>query len=281
MALVNQAITYGRPTLRARVAHRDWIQAVIGWLVHNPYAVNVESDVLSLIILGSLGFIVFFATRRRRVRSFFGLTKTGRLLVYVSNLHLSSFESHGADGTRRSYSGGAVPEYETHLIAAIQQFFDSVTPSARQRSGPLSLLRWADIKVEIVPSPPSTDTLRSDGAMLAIGSPGYNAASQAIENEPRTLARFADDNMSILITNGQLTSHDPTHAFVQRTVDESGRTAFYLAGPSIRGTTGATHYLLEHWRELAKRYGRDRPFCIVLRVTSDDSKSSIELYRTP
>jgi hypothetical protein len=262
-----------------RAVHRGWTHAVDGWL-HNSYAINILSNVITLIILGLLGLIVFAATQRRRVRSFFELTGTGRLLVYISNLHLHSFDSHGADGVRRSYSGGAVPDYETHLIAAIQQFFDSVTPSIRQRGGRLSFLRWVDINVEIIPSPPSTDMLRSDGSLLAIGSPGYNAASQAIENDAATLARFADDNMSVQVKDGPLIS-DPAVAIVQRIVDASGRTTFYLAGPSTQGTTGATLYLLAHWRELAKRYRGSRPFCVVLRITSDDAESSVELHRTP
>jgi hypothetical protein len=181
---------------------------------------------------------------------------------------------------RRSYSGGAVPDYETHLIADIQHFFDSVTPSFRQRGGRLRFLRWADLNIEIVPSPASTDMLPPAGPLLAIGSPAYNAASQAIEEAAGTLARFAEDNRSVQVMNGALI-RDPAVAFVQRTVNAAGQTAFYVAGPSTRGTSGATRYLLTQWRELARRYRGSRPFCVVLRITSADARSWEELHRTP
>jgi hypothetical protein len=242
--------------------------------------VNILSNVLSLIVVGLVSLIVFVATRRRRLRSFFGLRRTGRLLVYVSNLGLEPFSSRGVDGALRSYSGGALPEYETYLVAAIQRFFDSVTPSIRQRGGPLRLLRWVDSNIEIVPSPPSTDMLRSDGSLLAIGSPAYNAASQAIDDDPRTLARFARDNAAVQAKDGPLFS-DQDVAFVQRTSVADGRTAFYVAGTSILGTTAATVYLLDHWRELRRRYRRNRPFCVVLRVTGVDARSPLVLHSTP
>jgi hypothetical protein len=243
---------------------------VDGWL-HNVYVVSLLSNLLTLGILGLLGGIWFLATRRRKVQSFFGLKGTRRLLVYVSNLQLEPGGSHGMDGVPRSYGGGAVPEYEILLIAKVQRFFDSVTPRTRQRSGRIRFLRWADLNIEIVPSPLSTDTLRFDGPLLAIGSPGYNAASQAIQDKADALVRLADDNTAVRVTNGRLISGEAV-ALLQRTVDAAGRITFYAAGPSARGTIGATLYLFAQWRKLARRY-RSRPFYVVLRIINDDASA--------
>jgi hypothetical protein len=234
---------------------------------------------MGCLLLGLLGLIIFRALRRRRVRSFFGLAGTGQLLLYLSNLGLDSFSARGLDGKPRSYAGGAVPEYETHLTATIQQFFDSITPRFRRRSGPLSQLRWADFKIRVIPSPPVVDISRVDSSVLAIGSPAFNAASQAIESHDRGLVRFVLGNTSVQV-NGQPPFAEPGVGFVQRTVRPDGKVEFYAAGPSSLGTAGATLYLLQNWRKLARRYRR-KSFCVVCQFTSDNATDMTVLYSTP
>jgi hypothetical protein len=63
---------------------------------------------------------------------------------------------------------------------------------------------------------------------------------------------------------------DPTYGFVQRTKDSQGRTLFYVAGLSTLGTVGAAHYLLTQWKYLYKRFGREKPFFIMLRFDPKD-----------
>ena len=282
MSAVQRAIVQVVTPVSRRTHHGGWFHPVDDWLrgaLHNAYVVSILSNVLTLIILGFLSWTIFLATRRRKLQSFFGLKGTRRLLIYVSNLHLDSFASQGIDGAYRSYSGGAVPEYETRLSAVIQRFFDSLTPRTRQRAGLLRFLRWSDLNIEIVPSPPTVNMVRFDAPLLAIGSPGYNAASQAIENKADTLVRLADDNASVEVVGGRV-FNDAEVALVQRTVDASGRIAFYVAGPSARGTTGAAHYLFARWRQLTRRY-RGRPFYVVLRVVNDEASDWVELDSSP
>lgn len=66
---------------------------------------------------------------------------------------------------------------------------------------------------------------------------------------------------------------DPTYGIVQRTTDARGRSMFYVAGLSTLGTVGAAHYLLTQWRFLYKKFGREKPFFIMLRFDPKDYRN--------
>lgn len=67
------------------------------------------------------------------------------------------------------------------------------------------------------------------------------------------------------------------YAFVQR-AGNSKRTAFYVAGPSSRATTGAVRFLATEWRYLHKKYPRGKAFCVMLRITSEDGSKYQKIY---
>jgi len=249
-----------------------------GWY---PYFVNIASNLLTLVIVGLVGWVVFVGTRRRQLRRFFGLDRSRKLRVYVSRLYIQSGTSLGVDGIRRSFDGSAVTVYEAELIAKIQQFFDSVNPGFRQRWRPLRFLRWKDFDIQVIPSPTSKNEVHWDDPILITGSPGYNAASRAAEEDLRSIGRFTDDNRALQIGNDPPIG-EPDCCFVQRAADGvNGRMAFYVAGPSELGTRYATTYLLERWRDLARSYPDGQPFCVVLRVTDPGGTNSTELRRVP
>jgi hypothetical protein len=247
----------------------------------NPYFVNIVSNLLTLAIIGLVGWVVFIATRRRQVKRFFGVERSRGLRVYVSRLYIKSGTSLGVDGVHRSFEGPAVTVYEAELIAKVQRFFDSVVPGLRQRWGPLRFLRWRDFDVIIEPSPVGKNEVRWDVPVLTTGSPGYNAASRAAEEDLGSIGRFANDNQALQIGDDPPIL-EPNCCFVQRAIDgANGRVAFYVAGPTELGTRYATNYLLRRWRDLARRYPDGQPFCIVLQVTDPGGANSIELAHVP
>jgi hypothetical protein len=66
---------------------------------------------------------------------------------------------------------------------------------------------------------------------------------------------------------------DPTYGFVQRMIDNRGRPIFYVAGLSILGTVGAAYYLLTQWEFLYKKFGKEKPFFIMLKFDPKDYKN--------
>jgi hypothetical protein len=47
---------------------------------------------------------------------------------------------------------------------------------------------------------------------------------------------------------------------------------------SIQGTTRALRFLVTRWRYLDKKYPGDRPFCIMLRILSEDGSKHQVIY---
>ena len=81
------------------------------------------------------------------------------------------------------------------------------------------------------------------------------------------------DEESEIIVQDVKNFTDPTYGFVQRIKDNgTDRSLFYLAGLSTLGTVGAAHYLLTQWEYLYKKYGREKPFFIMLRFDPKDYK---------
>jgi hypothetical protein len=49
-----------------------------------------------------------------------------------------------------------------------------------------------------------------------------------------------------------------------------GRPVFVIGGQTARTNLAAARYLATHYRQLSRRYGAGRPFCLVLRITDPE-----------
>jgi hypothetical protein len=66
---------------------------------------------------------------------------------------------------------------------------------------------------------------------------------------------------------------DAVFGFVQRIYDsENQRCIFYVAGISDFSTAGCVYYLVSNWRKLYKKYGKQMPFLVLLKVNETDNK---------
>lgn len=237
-------------------------------MLSNPYFQNVVSEYIALGLLIVVAWIVVRATGRRRLLRFFAIKSDRRLVIYLSNLNIRAGGATGVDGAPRSFAEAAVPAYEVELIRPFQRLFNFVVPGVESLPGPLKWLLMSDVSVEVVPSPAQTDEVERVSTLIAIGSPGYNAASSRIEDGLHSLGRFTADNAAVEV-DGAPPLVDHTYAFVQRVVDPAtGQTVFYVAGPASVGTAGAAHFLVTRWSELGKKYPGTTRFCIMLRVSA-------------
>ncbi len=207
-------------------------------LLTNSYVANILSNIATIAIVALPGGAWYMLSRRRKLLAFFGLRRPRRVFVYTSRLDVPCGGSLGIDRSPRSFAGIATPDYEVKLIANINGFFGSFTLRfLRWRTAPL--LRWADIEVQTLVSPASKEEIRRDGTVITIGSPAYNAVSQAVEDDFDAPVRFVKDNLELATRTGTPVG-DAANGVVQRVVDPTtGQVAFYLAGCAAAGCSGA------------------------------------------
>ena len=113
---------------------------------------------------------------------------------------------------------------------------------------------------------------------ITIGSPGYSTASERVESEFPVGGRFTADFSGLEIQGHPAIVGTEYSMLVRVTDPATHQTAFYAAGPSIGGSTGAVNHLLASWRTLAKHH-RERDYALLLRVNQDGSVQEV-IYET-
>jgi hypothetical protein len=242
----------------------------------NPWFQNIGSEFLALGILLVLGWLVYQLKSRGPRLSFFGIKKTKKLFVYLSRLRIQSGGALGIDGKRRSFGESAIPAYEAELMPALQRLFNYVVPGMEALPGYLNRLLLSDVDVAVLPSPLDVSEIEGDWTFIAVGSPGYNLASAYVEDSLHSIGRFTND-MSAVTVPGASALQGDHYAFVQR-AGNSKQKAFYVAGISSRATTGAVRFLATRWRDLHRKYPGGKPFCVMLRITSEDGSRYQVIY---
>ncbi|OJF14321.1 hypothetical protein [Couchioplanes caeruleus] len=206
-------------------------------------------NLLASVIAGAAVWLAQFAIRRRRLereRAFFGLT-AGATSLLVASRHASSPREesiHRRDvaalvelativrecGARADLVGGGQPVHELGRVAE----FCVGGPGANPRAGThlRAVLHGLSYTVYEWPA-------HGDGAKLA-----FSVGGQEYVHTPETgyavLARFWGP--------------------------ADGRPVLYLGGLTAGGNLATARYLANHHRELFRRFGADRPFCLVLRI---------------
>jgi hypothetical protein len=246
---------------------QNWLESI---------AQNLVAEFLFLSILLALGWLLYRVAHRRPLLSFFDITRRKRLIVYLSNLSIQEGGAVGVDQRPRRFAESALPAYETDLIPWLQRLFNYVVPGTSEQPGFLKWLQLSDVAVEFAPSPFDESAIESESTFIAVGSPGYNRASSYVEHSLHSIGRFINDNRAITLP-GASPLHSDHYAFVQRAGTARQR-AFYAAGISSRATTGAVRYLVTHWRDLNQKYPGGKPFCVMLRITSEDGSKYQIVY---
>lgn len=247
-------------------------------IIDNPYFQNVASEFIAIFIIIVIGLAIYRISGRRRLLDFFNVRHSRAICLYLSNLSIPPGGSFGVDGVPRSYSGSTIPLYEVHLVPGFQRLFNLLIPGIEALPGFLKSLLWSDVEINVLASPANQNEVNRNATIITVGSPGYNLASQYVETTLNAPARFVNDNRALQLGSAPPVT-DSNCGFVQKAVDQTtGQIAFYVAGPSIMGTTGAAFYLAKNWKQLSCRYPKHKPFCIMLRITSQDAKQHEILY---
>ena len=240
-------------------------------MISDPWFQNVGSNLLTILIIAAVGWGIHRITRRARLLRFFGLKQERRLVLYLSNVRVVTGGAIGIDEKPRSYSGTAIPDNEVGLIPVFQRLFNFIIPGVTEQPGFLKWLLISDVQVQAMPSPVDVDEVEKTSTFIAVGSQAYNGASLRIEQAFDPLARLEDKGIKLRDVPD---IEDTRCGFVQRVFDQdSGQSAFYVAGPSTLATTGAAYYLARRWLYLSRKYKTSKRFCVVLRFPSPDPRS--------
>ena len=252
--------------------------ALVSSVLSNPWFQNIASNLLTILIIAVVGWLILRFTRRAQLLSFFGLKDRKQILVYLSNVRVQLGGSVGVDSQPRSYAGTTIPENEAILIPVFQRLFNFVIPGLAEQPGFFKWLLVSDVAVEALPSPSHVSEVEKASTFIAVGSPAYNSASLRLEQTLNPLARFNDQYSGFKLDDVPDIT-DTRCSFVLRVFDQtSEQTAFYVAGMSALGTTGAAYFLATRWGYLAKKYKDSKPFCVVLRIPGDDPRTHEVLF---
>jgi hypothetical protein len=247
---------------------------------------NIVSDMIFLLLSVLTACLVLILPQRRKLLRFFGIKEQKRMVVYISNLQIRPSSSStqvvasgtmapvsystpggafGIDDTLCSYTGNAVVFSEIMAANQYRDLFNFFIPSLSDKSNLLGTILFSDVKVATFISPKINENIESYGAIIALGSPGYNAVSSYIERELQSQVTFSDENDKFQV-EGIPSFADLNYGFVERVFDKvNNRTCFYIAGLFEESTIRASQYLIAQWKNLQKRHGHDKPFVIVLK----------------
>ena len=204
-------------------------------------------NLLASVIAGAAGWLAGHVLRRRRLareRAFFGLVDGGNCLL-VASRHASSPSEHSVH--RRD-------------VAALVE----LATIARECGARADRVGEAEPAGEI-------------GRLteFCVGGPGDNNPRSAVHL--RTVLRGvtfgAPDPKKAWLTftvggTEYVWTPETTYVLLARFWGPAGgRPVFLLGGLTAGSNLAAARYLASRHRELARQFGADRPFCLVLRVT--------------
>ena len=234
-------------------------------------AVNIISNFLFLLILITIGWLLYVLTRRSRLLRFYGINVSRRMVVYLSNLRIMLGGAIGVDDRLRAYQGSAVAFGEMLAANQFRDLFNYLLPSLSDKPGVLSKLLISDVQLQLLASPLEQRQLEHSSSFISLGSPAYNVASGFIETALHSRTQFQLGGGGAMLVGDVPPITDTTYGFVERIVDEKRRRCvFYVAGLSELATAGAVHFLATEWARLYRKYGNNTSFVVMLRFEPTD-----------
>ena len=233
---------------------------------------NVIGDVVFAVLTIGIGYGLYYYFRRAPLFAFFGIAEQRQLVIYVSDLRIILGGAIGADGVRRSFGGAAVAYSEVSAATGVASLFRVALPGQSVQPSWASSLLLSDVSVRIAPAPVPPAVVSFNCTSIAVGSPGYNAASAAVQNDLASPVHFNAQNSEIIVP-GLPPVTNPRHSFIARLRHHS-HFVFYIGGLSEGGTTAALIFLARHWRLLHRRYRRTPSFYALVEFAGDDPANS-------
>ena len=151
---------------------------------------NIISDILTIILFAFVSWLILSISRRNRLLKFFGIEKSRRIVIYISNLNILPFGARGIDNHVRSYSGSAGPYQEILAANGFRDLFNYLIPSLAGNPGILGKLLISDVQVQQLLSPIKDLKIEESTSIITLGSPAFNSVSKYVEASLRSKAQF-------------------------------------------------------------------------------------------
>jgi hypothetical protein len=235
----------------------------------------LRNAVGEVLVWGGLGLLFLLGVRltQRRFRRFFGLDCTESLVIYLSNLWPPS------EGNRE---GLVISGHEFRVTESVNKLFGGAPFRLPELVRGLVDSFWLRDKVatRTVVSPLLDDALDLASNMIIVGSTARNSVRRhcvhtgapylllGIERQDFTANSPGHARTTAHIIKGRRSgtaiSGEYNLAVVEKICDEEHQTAIFMClGVRADSSWTATEYLVRHWRQLSKKYGR-RPFALCL-----------------
>lgn len=252
-------------------------------------AINIIANFVSWLMLGTVAIVALLwsiRSRRRALFRFFGINPAQpTLTAYLTSLNVQPGGAKRVDGqVSKIWEGQVISATSLQNTVTIPPIFvaptDTLPPFVRRW---LSSSQYSFEPVQIVfkPSPLSMSGV-SEGPLLCLTTPNYNLASKyaldldtsyvELASEYRLrikrgnlLGRYIEPSEgSVSAGDGNIQRPAYDLALVSRITDPlKKRTIIYAAGFGSNGSRSAQLYLVDHWRELDKRFGT-QDFAVIL-----------------
>ncbi|HOX85157.1 MAG TPA: hypothetical protein PKW76_15495 [bacterium] len=256
--------------------------------------INILSDFLFLLLSVLVARFFYMGFRRRKLLNFFGIGKTKRIAIYISNLRIQptnfngeiipsgtqiSFDQYplggafGIDGLLHSYSGHAIVKGELDAANQYRDLFNYFIPSLSDKSNILGTILLSDIKMAIISSPNSDAEIETSSTIISFGGPVYNVASSIIERLQNSQVAFSEESVSFTV-EGIPAFTDLAYGFIERIFDKvNNRYCFYIAGLSEMSTVRAAQHLAFEWKKISEKHNDKEYFLIVLKFDSNNTNN--------
>ena len=242
----------------------------------NEIIANIVVAILTIII-AFLFFFFVYSRERGQILRFFGFQENrSDLVVYVSRLRVQAGGAHGIVPISTGYVGPAITKIEydgaLRVCGSLRSRYIPLIPRNVQDWFNRRFFSLLSLNPDIRISPPEYHGGDVPN-VVAIGSPVYNAVTSHYMSG--TSSWFVLNNRQVSggnerifqVKRGGLAGHDiPGRSAgkeigtLQRIVAEENnvrRTVFICAGTGTSATFGSVRYLMDHWQELHKKYGRE------------------------
>jgi hypothetical protein len=101
-----------------------WVSAAMpGQPLLGPFLLSIAAGVVVAGVIAAIGVTIYVLTGRRRVKSFFGIGDSNRIVVYVSRLRIDPFGSKDLEGFLGRI---AVPELPAMSSNSLRRSSDSL-----------------------------------------------------------------------------------------------------------------------------------------------------------
>ncbi len=232
---------------------------------------GITANILFVALTVGFGLTVLWFRRRALLR-FWGMREVRKLRIYISHLRIQTGGAIDASGTPRSYQGSVVTQLESEMGATLKSLFSVSIPGRAVQPNWTRALLFVNTDVEAQPAPLQPQQIDQEGTVVALGSPGYNVVSGAIETNCKSPVRFVDDNTAIQLP-GNIKITDFRQAVVARLLS-GDRYWFYAAGMSETATAAAAYYLAKSWGRLDRVHRRSPSFFVAIQFSGDDFRNA-------